>query len=362
VLWPSIKFADEDLIPGGAASFGTEPSDLLAHRLKDVRDAFDGDDAPQRIDEAAALVSRLEDSPSARQDFVDLLRSVVPHDAGEDEDATNLFLDIEAEALFARLDDPTLDDPTMALPDAGVDTGPGGGAATMDDVGPTRSAGAAVGFDFAGKIRAAQRLLNFVTYYQMKARAGTIGERAVAPLLRTVDQAGARVHLVGHSFGGRLVTAAAASRDGVGRLGTVVLLQAAFSHYGFAKDWEPGKDGAFRDLLSGRRLGGPLLITHTRNDRAVGIAYALASRIANQVAAEVGGPDSRWGGIGANGAQRTPGVKASTLLPRSDSYTLAPGNSYNLRADTFIANHSNVAGREVAHAILAGIGASRTDP
>ena len=351
VLWPSIRFADRDLIPGGAASFGTEAEDELAHQLEDVRGVFDADDAPQRIDEARALVSRLEDSSSARQEFLALLRGVVPGDAGEEEDATDVFLGIEAEEVFAQLDDPTLDDPTLEVPPAGGH----GGAATMDDVGPVGASGAAAGGGFAGKVRAAQRLLNFVTYYQMKARAGTVGEKGLAPLLRSVERPGVRVHLVGHSFGGRLVTAAAASEDGVGRLGTVVLLQAAFSHYGLAQDWEPGKDGAFRRLLTGDRLGGPLVITHTRNDQAVGIAYALASRIANQVAAGVGGPESRWGGIGANGAQRTPGVVTGTLLPRTGAYTFAAGTGYNLQADEFIPDHSTVSGREVAHAILAAV-------
>ena len=59
-------------------------------------------------------------------------------------------------------------------------------------------------------------MLNFATYYQMKERAGTVGAGGLNPLLRELRAAAPdlRIHLVGHSFGGRLVTAAALGRAG----------------------------------------------------------------------------------------------------------------------------------------------------
>ena len=50
----------------------------------------------------------------------------------------------------------------------------------------------------------------------MKERAGKVGRGGVNPLLREIRAAAPdlRVHLVGHSFGGRLVTAAAMGRAG----------------------------------------------------------------------------------------------------------------------------------------------------
>jgi hypothetical protein len=345
VLWPSKKFADEDLIPGGAASFGLDAEAQLTQRIDDLRDAFDADDASQQLDEARTLTSSLEDSRAARQRFVELVRSVVPNDAGEDDDASQQFLEIDADDLLRQLDDPTLDDPTVWLPPPSEG---GGGAATLDDIAPA-------GVGLGGMVRSAQRLLNYATYYQMKARAGKVGAEGLAPLLKSIEKPGLRFHLVGHSFGGRLVTAAAASDQGVDRLGSLVLLQAAFSHYGFSENWKPDTDGAFRRVLTGGRLVGPLVITHTRNDKAVGIAYALASRIANQVGAEVGGPDSRYGGIGANGAQLTPEAVPLQLLPTHKSYVLTRGTAHNLKADTFIADHGAVSGREVAHVILSAV-------
>lgn len=87
----------------------------------------------------------------------------------------------------------------------------------------------------------------------MKDRAGHIGRSGLAPVLARLRAVapGARVHLVGHSFGARLVTAAAAGGAG-GTVGSLSLLQAAFSHYAFARGWD---DGVTRDGARGRRSG-----------------------------------------------------------------------------------------------------------
>jgi hypothetical protein len=100
--------------------------------------------------------------------------------------------------------------------------------------------------------------------------------------------------------------------------------------------------------LSADRLTGPVVITHTRNDRSVGIAYALASRLARQVAAAIGDADSRYGGLGSNGARRTPEANGGNLLPATQRYRFAPGTVYNLLADQYIASHGEVTGPEVA--------------
>jgi hypothetical protein len=52
-----------------------------------------------------------------------------------------------------------------------------------------------------------------------------------------------RIHLVGHSFGGRVVTAAVAAST-TGKLQTMTLRQTAFSHNGFARSM----NGFFRSV------------------------------------------------------------------------------------------------------------------
>ena len=87
----------------------------------------------------------------------------------------------------------------------------------------------------------------------------------------------------------------------------MTLLQAAYSHNGLSDNFDDkGTAGFFRSILSEHRVSGPIIITHTKNDTAVGVAYPLVSRIANQVAAALGDQNDPYGGMGRNGAQRTP--------------------------------------------------------
>ena len=204
-------------------------------------------------------------------------------------------------------------------------------------------------------VKAARNLLNTTTYYTMRDRAGKVGGTGIAQLLEELHAAApnARLNLAGHSFGARAVSAAANATSAP--VHAVALLQGAFSHYGFADDWDgKGADGLFRKVPA--RLSGPLVITHTKNDKAVGKAYAIASRLARQVAVDVGGPDDRYGGIGRNGALKTPEAGAAgVLLPVGGVYAFAAGRVSNLRADDFVSGHSAVSGKEVAYALLTAV-------
>src|SRR5262249_36621744 len=166
-----------------------------------------------------------------------------------------------------------------------------------------------------------------------------------------------KVHLIGHSFGGRVVAATALGREGDPPLtvSSLTLLQAAFSHNGFSPDFDRGRAGFFRRVVAQHRVRCPTLITHTVNDRAVGIAYPLASRFAGQDAAALGDASDRYGGIGRNGAVKTPEADAGTLLAVGRPYRFAAGRLHNLQADAFITNHSDIAKPEVAAALLAAI-------
>ena len=98
------------------------------------------------------------------------------------------------------------------------------------------------------------------------------------------------------------------------------------------------------------------MITHTRNDKAVGLAYAAASRLGRQNAnAVIGGTGDVYGGLGANGAQQTPEAEQGTLLAALSAYTFHEGTVHNLLADAFINGHNAITGPEVATAVLAAI-------
>jgi pimeloyl-ACP methyl ester carboxylesterase len=196
----------------------------------------------------------------------------------------------------------------------------------------------------------------------MKARAGTVG-KGVGALLDTLPASIERIHLVGHSFGGRLVSAAAMAST-IDRIRSMTLLQAAFSHNGFSPNFDNSptpNPGFFRSVIDKGRVRGPILITHTHNDIAVGILYPAASRLSGTVASAFGDQNDKFGGIGRNGAQKMkPGevnVNASKLLPVNGTYNLQAGKIHNLEGSEFIRDpkggdaHGFVTGKEIGWAI-----------
>lgn len=366
LFWPSKKFTDRELIAGGAASVDDAAQAELVARLRSLRGFFDHPEADARLDAAVALVPRLEISEEARDEFGRLLASLAPPPAegpeAEDVDGRDRLAGWTGDELVRELAAPP-------APTVGGGDGLEGGAAGMDDMGGAGGLDAAGGADggaaglgslFGGVVDGARNLANLVTYYQMKNRAGLVGTGGVAPLLDTVRERfpAVRIHLVGHSFGGRLVTAAAAGMKASdpAPVASMTLLQAAFSHYGFADNYhETGNPGFFRAVVTERKVRGPVVISHTRRDSAVGLAYALASRLAGQQAAALGDENDMFGGIGSNGAQDTPERVAGTLLPPGTAYAFQAGRLHNLKGDAFISGHSDVANPATAWAILSAV-------
>lgn len=355
VLWPSIKFADDELIPGsderaggGAASAGGPELDgaALKARLQRLKGMFDRDDEAA-LEAAKALVDRLEDSPKAQREFVDKIRSVLPRPSDPRDDASDRFFSKGGDLLLDALKTPMADQTTIV----------GGGAAAFGE----GTGGAAGVGDFFGGIKAAAwRLLNYTTYYQMKERAGVVGRVLNGVLSRVRAEApDLRIHLVGHSFGARLVTAAADGPDAVSP-SSLTLLQGAFSHNGFAAQFDGANDGFFRRVLGNRMVDGPIVITHTVNDKAVGTAYPIASRLSGDKRLAIGDETDPFGGIGRNGAIKLKAeeVVAGSLLAGTAPYRFARGRVHNLRADQFIHDHGDVTNpavaNAVAHAIAAG--------
>lgn len=349
LFWPSKKFTDEELIPGGGAASATrenddallqlleelkaEPIRLGGHETNSAREAA--------LTRAQQLVDKLPTQAEARREFVLLLRSIVdPSDAHVD-DGSEEFFTREPEELFDNLEEPII---APAASGTGGATGlrPGGAAGLIDGL--------------KGILAAARRVANFVTYYEMKTRSGTVGRTGLAPvLLRARDRSNEiKLHLIGHSFGGRLVTAAGHALPPQTPTTSLTLLQAAYSHNGLGNKFDGRNDGAFRRLLSEHRVSGPVLITHTKNDRAVGIAYPLASRLSRDQASALGDENDPYGGMGRNGARFTPEAEgvAGNLLDVGGAYEFGTGKVYNLKADEFIGHHSDIAGFQVAYALL----------
>lgn len=248
VFWPSKKFADKDLIPSGAASAGgTVPPAALRRQIAGLDSLLDDRAASATLRKAEDLLPRLRDSPAAQREFADLIRSLLPAPTAAEEDATAQLQKLSGDELMRRLSKPVMPSPASGAAGAGGATG----------LGSAPGSAAGLGNFFSGITSAARNLLNFTTYYVMKERAGTVGTKGLAPLLGQIRATSPdlRLHLVGHSFGGRLVSAAALGAPGQPgpKVQTLSLLQAAFSHYGFAHHWEGSKDGFFRDVVTDRK-------------------------------------------------------------------------------------------------------------
>ncbi|KAF5409191.1 MAG: hypothetical protein Udaeo2_05520 [Candidatus Udaeobacter sp.] len=80
-----------------------------------------------------------------------------------------------------------------------------------------------------------------------------------------------RIHVVGHSFLGRVVTAASMAST-TDKLQTMSLLQTAFSHNGFSRSM----NGFFRSVVD-KRIKGRFLSPHTQRPPSVSPTDCVAA-------------------------------------------------------------------------------------
>jgi hypothetical protein len=369
VLWPSKKFADADLIPGGAASAGSDAvaDSALLDRLQQLKDLFADQDADEILEQMKGLVAELQSKIDNQNQFVSLLGAILdkhsdPLQRTADEGQATISSRAQSKGGADLLR--VFGQPVTQIVKPG-----GGGAADLGGIGGNPAlrpggAGAAAGIgDFLGGIKAgAMRLLNFTTYSMMKDRAGKIGRDAVNPLLQRIQAAvpdRLRFHLVGHSFGGRLVTATVDGQNPL-KVRTLLLLQAAYSHNGLAVKFDlqnPSKSGFFHAVFDNHKVSGPIVITHSKNDRAVGLAYPLASRLNGDDSAGIGDANDLFGGMGANGAQHVDTADITLLKIGGGNYDFKTSGKIviNVNGDAIITSHGDVARPETAALLAAAM-------
>lgn len=357
VLWPSMRFSDEpipDLPPSVAAEHPATARPVLdkgtRHSLLEV---FPG--RATIVEQIARLLDQQPDEEASLEEFGRLVRLLVEVRPGGPQ--ASFAADTLTEGEPAG-------DPLMLFGDTATICGEF--AQALAELEGPGSASFAMPRLWDG----AHELLRQATYYAMKRRAGTVGERGLGPVIGQLAKASpeVRVHLVGHSFGGRLVSFALRGLpEGVRAVKSVTLLQGAFSHYAFAArlPHDPRASGA----LNGRhnRIDGPLVCCYSRFDSALGTIYPLASRMANDsrtVTADFGigigrklGPE--WGAMGHDGVQAVAGTRAFTLAEALKAKLPATG-CVNIDAASVVKRggspsgaHSDICHRELAQVMLA---------
>lgn len=212
-------------------------------------------------------------------------------------------------------------------------------------------------------------LLDFLrvfSFWTMKGRAGTIGANGLAPFLGRVQQLMVlsnpplRIHLMGHSFGAKLITSAVYGTVNIPEVAqpianTLILFQGAFSQFSFSRNIpdRPGLAGFYVNLVEQELVAAPVVVIYSTRDLANGRLYPIGmAPILEQFVLEFVRDDpSEYqvsndlrGAIGANGAQ---GFDTSQMYlvklpwPGIDQSTLGAVRCINVNRTPFLNSNIN---------------------
>jgi hypothetical protein len=150
-------------------------------------------------------------------------------------------------------------------------SGQGQGQGQGQPGGATPQAAGGLGFD-------PRDVLRLGSLWKMKGRAGTVGAKGVAPLLgRLLGATSARVHLVGHSFGARVMLSAVAASPLPRKVRSLLLLQPAVNRWCFASNVAgTGRAGGYAAVPD--RVEHPVVTTYSTHDAALHEFFHLAVR------------------------------------------------------------------------------------
>ncbi|MGI5374235.1 serine-threonine protein kinase [Streptomyces sp. CA-251387] len=357
VVWPSMRFSDEPIPDFPRAVAAEMPRRPVLD--KDTRHAL-LETFPGRatvIDQIARMLDQQPREEAELEEFGRLVRLLV--DVVPPGPQMLFAADTLAEGVPQNSPD-MFSVPTAALCEEFAQ------ALTHLEA-PEGAPDGAASFSLPNPWEGAHELLRQATYYAMKRRAGTVGERGLG---RVIGQLAARapevrVHLVGHSFGARLVSFALRGLPkGVRAVKSVTLLQGAFSHYAFASRLP--HDARAGGVLEGQhnRIDGPLVCCYSRHDSALSTMYPLASRMAGDArgvaALDIGRMlGAKWGAMGHDGVQAVPGTRSLKLADALEA-PLPISGCVNIDAAAVVRRggppagaHSDILHRELAQVVLA---------
>jgi hypothetical protein len=316
VFWPSqsLTLFESETGPGFAAAGAKQDAEVAAMQglLTDIAAQLPSTSRARFHELASAAVLNTGESRELADLLAGALEGVADTEAGA-------ALAPTAEDLLASADALSAPEPDYDAVGA-VTTAPGGPAAPL--------AAGGIG----GLIRALdpRNLLKPFTVWQMKDRAGKVGAVGVAPLLNdllTASDPASRVHLLGHSYGCKVVmTATCMLPQTTRKVESALLMQPAISQYAFAESVpERNVPGGFFKARSRVRL--PIAATFSSRDKPLHDMFHLSVRRHDDLGelqyAGVESP-SKFAAMGGYGPRATAGA---TIIPIRN-----PGAAYQLPA------------------------------
>ncbi|WP_156901763.1 hypothetical protein [Azohydromonas australica] len=347
VFWPSqaLEWFDSETGPGFAA--GGDPAEQDAaveasrRMLNDIATRLAAENRSRFF--TLAQAERL--SGSEAREFASLLLSTGEASADDDAGPSASVTESDMLASAAAFGEPEPDY------DAVHGFSPQQGA-------PSASAGslpqAALGLGDVLQALDPRQILKPFTVWQMKNRAGKVGGRGVAALLEGLRrQSKARIHLLGHSFGCKVVMTAVCSLpedlgadDGQPPVTSAVLLQPAVSQYAFAPrvpGREPAVAGGFVKAL--QRVQRPIVTTFSDHDVALTKLFHLALRRQSDLGEDLniaaGGPPSKYAALGGYGPQDS-GAAITDILDPGQAYDFGSARLVGVRGTRTISGHGDI--------------------
>ena len=341
VIWPSTSF----VLPSEAGPKIAAPPDA------------DGDEARQSEEMLTFVTESLGADEQAQ--LAELVDGRTQLGADEARQAAALVL--------GALGDATDDESGAEPPDVdsllaawqAMDQAQGATPATApvddDDFGTVDSGGTTAGPQAAGFSLDPRNLLRAATMWKMKSRAGTVGAKGVSQLVRAVlDNDDTRLHLVGHSYGARVVLSALATGGAPpNKAHSVLLLQPAINRWCFAPDVAGrGFKGGFNPVLD--RVRQPVVTTFSSHDSPLTKFFHLAAvgkkHLGEPDVAAVGNTEL-YGALGGFGPAGLGNLAATqkALPPGNERYALNGGRrviavngGVSLDGKPAISNHGDI--------------------
>lgn len=338
MFWPSTALVDAD---ERAPQIAADPAAAFDADVAGER-AEVGELAallpPEQVERFHRLVQADELEPADAQELAAMLLPVLG--AGDDE--------------AAGADDPTAEDLASLwrhlpdLDDAGASDDPDAARAELEDFGTDTAGGDLAAAGLLDRLRP-RNVVRALSMWLMKDRAGVVGSGGVSDLLVDLLRTeGTRVHLVGHSFGGKVVLSALCRPASLPRpVSSVLLLQPAVSHLCFAPS-VPGSDRPGGYVAAPDRSTNPVLSTFSRHDVPLTRLFHLAARRRDDLAEQriaAGAPDryAALGGVGPREAgDRCRTVPINDVGQAYDLGTRAPARLYGVDASRTVSGHSDI--------------------